>query len=380
MSPTKPRWHYSFTQTIFLCSILALSELTLAKQNNNSEFVSEGQTLSVEFLTKQQDVIWGFDFLSEQKILFTERSGKLKVLDLPTKEVTLVKGVPTVWSHGQGGLLDVRVLPPKRTQVFLTYSEPLSTDKATTSLATALFDKNKLHNVRTLLSSTAIGDEEIHFGSRIEFDDSGHVYFTIGDRNDRPKVQNLAFHNGKVLRLMQDGSVPKDNPFVKTNNAKPEIWSYGHRSPQGLARDPITNALWLAEMGPRGGDELNLILPGSNYGWPEVTYGREYWGPRIGVTEKPGTQQPVAHWVPSISPSGIAVYRGSKMPRWQGNIFLGCLSGTHLHRLVLVDNKVLKEESLLSNMNLRIRNVRAGLDGNLYFSTDDGQIGRIVSH
>jgi glucose/arabinose dehydrogenase len=187
----------------------------------------------------------------------------------------------------------------------------------------------------------------------------------------------LSSHQGKVLRIKEDGSIPKENPFFGNATSLPEIWSFGHRSPQGLAMRPGTEDLWLAEMGPRGGDEVNLIQKGENYGWPEATYGSEYYGPKIGQKSKAGMKEPIAYWVPSISPSALAFYSGEKFPHWKGNIFLANLSGSHIRRLVLKGNEVVKQEALLEDM-VRFRNLRTGPDGFLYLSTDDGLIGRLV--
>lgn len=341
-------------------------------------FESEGRKFRVQTLLKRDDVVWGFDFLSSAKIVFTERGGRIGVYELGAKSATDVKGAPKVWEHGQGGLLDVRVHPTDKTKLYLTYSEP-SGRGATTTLASANLRGNELKDFKILLSTDAGNRNEIHFGSRIEFDGGGHVFFTVGDRNDRPRVQDLSHHNGKILRLNEDGSVPKDNPFVGRKGAKPEIWTLGHRSPQGLVRQPATGDLWMAEMGPRGGDEVNLVKKGANYGWPVVTYGREYHGPKIGEgTSKPGMEDPVAFWVPSISPSAMTFYDGDKFPAWKGDAFLGNLSGEHLRRLVIDGGKVVKQEELLAGEGWRVRNVRPGPDGNLYLSTDDGWIARLV--
>ena len=199
----------------------------------------------------------------------------------------------------------------------------------------------------------------------------------VGDRDERQNAQKLTQHNGKVLRFNHDGSVPKDNPFVGKANALPEIFSYGHRNPQGLAIHPTTGEVWEAEMGPRGGDEINLIKPGANYGWPVVSYGREYSGPKIGEgTEKAGIENPIAYWVPSISPSNIAFYSGDALPKWKGNLFLGNLSGMHIRRLVVSGQKVVKQEEVLKGS--RFRNLRSGPDGFLYYSTDEGKICRLA--
>lgn len=340
-------------------------------------FESEGQKFKVEILHQAGGVVWGFDFLNPTRMIFTERTGALKTLDITSKKTTEIKGAPKVWVEGQGGLLDVRVHPKDADRIYLTYSEAVS-DGGTTAFASAKLSDQELKEFKKILSAHAANDNEIHFGSRIEFDGAGHVFVTVGDRNERKLAQDLGYHNGKVLRFHEDGTVPKDNPFVGKKDAKPEIWSLGHRSPQGLVKNPLSNELWLAEMGPRGGDEINLIQPGLNYGWPDVTFGKEYWGPKIGVSEKKGFEQPVVHWVPSISPSGITIYQGDRFPKWKGNLFVGNLSGMHLRRLSMNGRKVENQEVLLADLGLRIRNVRPGKDGLLYFSTDDGRIARLT--
>ena len=201
---------------------------------------------------------------------------------------------------------------------------------------------------------------------------------TMGDRGERKAAQKLNVHNGKILRLNLDGTPPLDNPFVKTKGALPEIWSYGHRNPQGIDFDPISKQIYSCEFGPRGGDELNLIKKSKNYGWPVITYGKEYWGPSIGDTHKKGMEQPVSYWVPSISPSGMVFYTGDKIPEWKNNLFLANLGSTHLRRLVLKENKVVMQEVLFDKMDKRIRQVRNGKDGYLYFSTDNGAIYKVI--
>lgn len=341
-------------------------------------YISKEAKFKFEVLQQQNDVIWGFDFLSSDQIIFTERAGALRILDLKTKKITDIQGVPKVWAKGQGGLLDVRVHPKKKNLIFITYSELVENNKATTAFATAILNKNQLTQFKKVFSAEKPTDEEIHFGSRIEFDGRGHVFISVGDRNTRPNVQSLAFDTGKLHRFKEDGSIPKDNPFSQDKNAKASIWSLGHRSPQGLTRHPETGEIYLVEMGPRGGDEVNLIKRGANYGWPDVTYGREYYGPRIGVTEKAGTEQPLTYCVPSISPSGATFYSGSSFTNWKNNLFLGTLSGQHLRRVVLDKGKIVFQEELLADQSLRIRNVRTGPDGSLYLSTDDGKIARLV--
>lgn len=362
-----------------VAAIIAVS--VSAFRSLGSAHESEGQPFSIEIVTQQQDAIWGFDFLPDGRIAFTERDGQLRILDPKTKAVQTVQGTPAVARDGQGGLLDVRVHPAfdKNGWVYLTYSERAD-DKMTTALGRGRLEGAELKDFRKLFDAWEPNGNNIHFGSRIEFDGAGRLFISVGDRNERHKAQDLHYHNGKILRLNEDGSIPADNPFASNPDARPEIWSYGHRNPQGLVKHPFTGELWESEFGPRGGDEINLIRPGANYGWPVITYGREYWGPKIGEgTEKPGMEQPVAYYVPSISPSGIAFYFGDAFPKWKGNLFVATLSGQHLRRLVIGSGgQVVKQEELLNDFGANIRNVRAGPEGFLYFSTDDGKIARLV--
>jgi aldose sugar dehydrogenase len=343
------------------------------------DFKSSGMNLTVETLTTQSDVIWGFDFVDSSQIIFTLRSGDIKIITLGNKKVYKVSGAPTVWNRGQGGMLDIRVHPKDNRKIFFTYSEPAANDTATTVLATADIDnKTSLKNVKKIFSADSPNNNSIHFGSRIEFDDQDHLFVSVGDRNDRPSVQSTKTAIGKILRLNFDGSIPSDNPFAKVEGARKDIWSLGHRSPQGLSWHPAKKQLWEAEMGPQGGDEINLIKKGENYGWPVVTFGREYSGEKLGEgSEKAGMQAPVTYWVPSISPSGIAFYLADKLPQWKESLFVGCLSGSHLRRLTIEGDKVVAQEELLKDLNLRFRSMRTGPDGWFYFSTDQGHLMRI---
>lgn len=340
---------------------------------------SGDQAYTVESLMKQQDVIFGFDFLPDGDILFTERSGFLKRLNPRTGRVSLIEGTPAVASGGQGGLLDIRLAPDFATSpwVYLTWSEPVSAGKKTTAWGRGRLEGNRLQDFRRLFSAVEASQSDIHFGSRIEFDGDNHLFVSVGERNERDKAQDLAVHNGKILRFNRDGTVPADNPFVNRTGARPEIWSLGHRNPQGLAFDGHT--LWSSEFGPRGGDEINRIQSGLNYGWPVITYGREYYGPGIGEgNAKPGLEQPAAYYVPSISPSGIGFYSGRPFPAWQGNLFVASLSGRHLRRLVLQDGAVVRQAVLLADKGWALRQVRTGPEGYLYVSTDDGRIARLI--
>lgn len=342
-------------------------------------YESEGQKFTVEDLLTREDVIWGFDFLPEGQIVFTERSGKMFLFQPSDKKLVELSGLPKVYAAGQGGLLDVRVAPDfkKTSQIFFTYAEPAEKGKSTTAVGVAELKNNQLSNIKKIFTANYATDEDYHYGSRIEFDEKGNLFVTIGERGQRLKVLDLGNHMGKLIHIKRDGSAVEGNPFIGTKGALPEIYTKGHRSPQGLTKNPATGELWLGEMGPRGGDELNLIKPGLNYGWSEVTKGREYYGPRIGELKKAGVEEPVAYWVPSISPSGMTYYAADKFPKWKNNIFMGTLSGTHLHRVVIENNKVTKQEELLGDLDYRFRNVRTGPDGLLYFSTDEGKISRL---
>lgn len=288
-----------------------------------------------------------------------------------------VIGLPKIYSAGQAGLLDVRVHPDfnKNNIIYFSFSEPVGKDESTTASVMAVLKDHVLTGYKTIFVGNGPSHNDIHYGSCIEFDLIGHLFLTMGDRDERNKAQDFSRHQGKILRLNMDGSIPQDNPWSKSPDKRPEVWSYGHRNPQGLARHPVTGKLWEAEMGPRGGDEINLIRPSKNYGWPVITYGREYYGPKSGETSRPSMEQPLIFWVPSISPSAIVFYSGYKIPEWKNNLFVATLFGTHLRRLIIDGYKIIKQDELFSELEYRWRNIRNGPDGYLYFSTDEGKLG-----
>lgn len=365
---------------MILAPVLGLPLCANAVEANKPKvFDSEKGKLQWEELTRRDEVIWGFDFLPTGEVLLTERDGSLLQFDPATSKIHNIKNVPKVFSQGQGGLLDVRVHPEfaKNSWILMTYSEPVGKG-ATTSVARAKLVGNELKEVKKIFQAKAISDEDIHFGSRIEFESPKVMFVTIGERNDRHKAQALDNHHGKILRIDMNGKALPDNPFVNQAGALPEIWSYGHRNPQGLIMDTASGKLWSAEFGPRGGDELNLVQKGKNYGWPMYTYGREYWGPKIGEEKsKDGFEEPVLHWTPSISPSGLALMTSDKMAMWKGDLIFANLGGTHLRRVRFVEGKPPEQEVLLRDMRMRFRHARQGPDGFLYVSTDDGTFARI---
>lgn len=342
---------------------------------------SEGMAYQVELVAEGFSIPWGMSFINNGLLLVTERPGSLKQLNITNGEITSVSGVAKVAANGQGGLLDIQTSPDYATDrwLYFTYSKAQASG-ATTTLARARLENNQLVDWQDLLITASASNSGQHFGSRIAFDYKGHVFFGVGDRGERDNSQNLQNHAGTIVRLKLDGTVPKDNPFTGQNNALPEIWSYGHRNPQGLAFDSMRNRLWEIEHGPRGGDEINIIEAGKNYGWPVISYGKEYWGPfDVGDEEKAGMEQPFKYYVPSIAPGSLIVYRGEAFPKWRGDLFAGALVLTHLNRIKLdASGKELNEERLLTELEERIRSLAISEQGFIYLGTDSGKILRIV--
>ena len=319
---------------------------------------------------------WSLAFLPDGRMLVTEKAGRLRVANQGRLEPQPVSGLPQVTVHGQGGLHDVALHPEfrKNQLVYLAYAARAS-DGVGTELARGRLVGHRLENVEVVFRQSPKGRGGQHFGGRIVFDRDGFVYLTLGDRGERERAQRPDDHAGSVIRLYDDGRVPKDNPFAGRAGWKPEKWTLGNRNMQGAALHPQTGVLWTHEHGPQGGDEVNVMRAGVNYGWPVVTYGRNYGlGTRIGEgAEKPGMQQPVHYWVPSIAPSGMAFYLGERFPRWKGDLFVGALRDQMLVRLRLDGEKVVHEERLLKGALGRIRDVRGGPDGFIYLLTDDAE-------
>jgi glucose/arabinose dehydrogenase len=318
---------------------------------------------------------WAFEFLPDGRILLTERSGNLRIVGPDGKPSAPLRGVPKVLFEGQGGLLDVALDPGFETNrtIYWTFSEPRRGGSGT-ALAKGTLGESAVENVKVIFRQMPTFDSNGHFGSRIVFAPDGKLMLALGDRQSaraRVQAQDLGSHFGKVIRINPDGSVPQDNPFVGRSDAKPEIWSYGHRNEQAAALDPA-GRLWTVEHGPRGGDELNRPEPGRNYGWPVITYGIEYFGFRIGdgITAKEGLEQPVYYWDPVIAPSGLLFYDGDLFPQWKGDAFIGGLGSMKLVRLKLENDRVVGEEWLLRDQAKRIRDVKQGPDGALYVVAD----------
>jgi aldose sugar dehydrogenase len=330
---------------------------------------------------------WGLAFLPDGRLLVTERPGRMRLIGKDGRLSPPLKGVPTVFTSRQGGLLDVALGHDFASSrlVYFSFAEPRAGGTNGTSVARAKLvaeeDGARLDDVKVVFRQEPATTGGMHFGSRLVFARDGNLFVTLGERFQRDKAQDLGNHYGKVVRIRPDGSVPPDNPFTNKAGAQPELWSYGHRNPQAAALNPGSGKLWVVEHGARGGDEVNIPQAGKNYGWPVITYGRDYTFLKIGEgTAKAGMEQPVYYWDPSIAPSGMAFYTGNLFPEWKGNLFVGALAGRALHRLVLVGERVVGEEQLLGDLGERIRDVRNGPDGALWLLTDssEGRVLRVV--
>ena len=319
---------------------------------------------------------WSVAFLPDGRMLVTEKAGRLRVVKGGKLEARPVQGLPQVTEHGQGGLHDVVLHPQFASNqlVYLAYAAR-GKDGVGTELARGRLVDDRLENVQVLFRQSPKGTSGNHFGGRIVFDRAGYVYLTLGDRGEKERAQKPGDHAGSVIRLHDDGRVPADNPFVGKPGWKPEKLDLGHRNQQGAALHPQTGMLWTHEHGPQGGDEINVIRPGRNYGWPVITYGVNYvTGTKIGEgTHKAGMEQPLHYWVPSIAPSGMAFYTGDRFPRWRGDLFVGALKDRMLVRLRLDGEKVVREERMLKGALGRIRDVRAAPDGYLYLLNDESR-------
>jgi len=329
---------------------------------------------------------WGITALPDGRLLITEKEGTMRIASTAGVLSAPITGLPTVNSAGQGGLLGLTIDPQfeQNRMVYWCFA-----DRSTGTNLTAVgkgklsADEKRIEGATTIYRATPAHNSDLHYGGRILFDRTGNLIVTTGERSDlatRPLAQSLTAALGKVLRLTRDGQPALGNPFAGRADARPEIYSYGHRNVQSLAIHPETGDIWEGEMGPRGGDEINRIQPGKNYGWPIITYGIEYSGEKIGeaLTQKDGLEQPVYYWDPVISPSGMTFYHGDAMPEWKNNLFIGCLSGSHIDRLVIKDNKVVGEERLLAGEGQRFRDITQGKDGALYAVTDEGRLYRVA--
>ena len=361
----------------------ALMPLALAMSGASALAAESYQSGSISVVTVSEGLEqpWGLAFLPDGRMLVTEKEGRLRLAGPDGSLSEPLAGVPEVYNNGQGGLLDVALDPDFAANqlVYLSFSEP-GGEGGGTAVARGKLGAERLDNVEVIWRQQPKLDSGHHFGSRLVFLKDGTLIVTLGDRNQRQYIPDMKAQIGKLVRINRDGSIPKDNPFVGNADYSPDIYSLGHRNVQGATLHPDTGALWTVEHGARGGDEINIPQPGKNYGWPVISYGREYSGERIGEsTSKPGLEQPVYYWDPSIAPSGMTFYTGDKFPAWKGSLFVGAVKFQLLARLEVDGNRIVKEERLLEGMGDRIRDVVQGPDGYLYLLTDedDGRILRL---
>lgn len=360
----------------FLLAALLTIPLSLgacAQEALPSIIPSEKETFKINILAENLDHPWGLAFLPRGDFLVTERSGKLWKIG-KSGEKTQIIGLPEVSAEGQGGLFDVALSPDfaRSRRVYLSYAGVDQNDKRNTEVAYATLNENRLDNLKVIFRAEPKTDGNNHYGGRLLFGPDGLLYITLGERFDeRDQAQNTTDNLGTLVRVAPDGQLPGDNPYPHG------IYTYGHRNVQGIALRPGTNDIWTHEHGPRGGDEINILKKGANYGWPLVSYGNHYWGTSIpDESSNPDLTPPLHHWTPSIAPSGMMFYTGSKFKNWKGNLFVGALVGEHLRRIELAGDKVVHEEEILKGF-ARIRDVRMGPDGFIYLLTDEEE-GRLL--
>lgn len=340
------------------------------------------QQTSVDILIKQLNQPWSLAFLPEEEgILITEKMGHLRLWTPRSGLSAPISGVPDVYTSGQGGLFDVAIDPDfvRNHRVYLSYAEADQAGNAGTVVGYGILNKNNLHHFKVIFRQEPKLSTGYHFGGRLVFDQKGHLYISLGENNQRPAAQSLDHLQGKIVRINADGSIPADNPWAKSTS-RPEIWAYGIRNPQGLALNPWSNELWETEHGPRGGDEINVIQAGKNYGWPLATFGKDYSG--LPISEAVGThingaEPPIYYWQKSPAISGMAFYQHARFPQWRHSLFIGALAQKMLIRLTLNQHQITQEEWLLTDLNERIRDVRVGPDGYVYVLTDERQ-GKLI--
>lgn len=348
------------------------------------DFPSELGIVRVTTVADGLEHPWAVAVLPSGRMLVTERPGRMRIVTADGAVSVPLQGVPAVYASGQGGMLDVvywKPTPDSLHNIYFSYAEPGSNGTAGTTVARARLNGNALRDVEVIFRQNKVFQSNVHFGGRLVPTPTGHLFVTLGERGERIAAQDRSRLQGVIVRILPDGGIPPDNPFVGIEGMRPEIWSYGHRNPQGATLHWYYRTLWAQEHGPLGGDEVNIPQAGRNYGWPIITYGLGYDGnpiPESEGTHKPGMQQPRHYWVPtSIAPSGLAFYHANRFPAWRGNLFLGALAGRKLVRLKTNGYSIVHEEALITGLNARIRDVRQGRDGYLYLLTDSSN-GRVL--
>ncbi len=348
--------------------------------------VTTKTALSITAINSSLKQPWAICALPDGRFLVTEKSGVIQIINTDGTAAQKITGLPAVVNEGQGGLLDVNIDPQfsSNSMIFWSFSHQTPEGNVLAIAKGKLMVKEgKLENIQVIYQATPAFKGTLHYGSRIVFDQKGNLFVSAGERSakeTRVKAQDLSTSLGKILHITKDGKPVANGPFANTPNAKPEIYAYGLRNPQGLAWNPQTGDLWEAEFGPKGGDEINIIKPGKNYGWPVITYGREYSGEKVGdgIQQKEGMEQPIYYWDPSISPSGITFYNSNYISEWKNNLFLGGLGSTQITRLVIKNNKVTGEERLFKDLGERFRALTVGKDGAIYTVTDGGKLYKVT--
>ena len=372
-----------FSKIFLLFLVSSLTKASDIQNWDDSVEKTKKETFRVETFIDGFDIPWGMVFLPNQNLIVSDRNGSLWLVDYKEKSKTKISGVPNVRYKGQGGLLDVEIHPEfiNNNYIYIGFTDYLNSKKnrTFTSIIRARLKNISLTDQKIIYKAddTFYDNSTIHYGTRIVFDDKGFLYFSIGDRGKRNQAQLLEYPNGKIHRLNADGSIPSDNPFFENNNAIKSIWTYGNRNPQGLAMHPASSILFETEHGPRGGDELNILSSGKNYGWPEITYGKNYSGTTITkYTHKEGMEQPVIHWTPSIAVCGIDFYDGELFNNWKNNLLVSSLKFERLYRLEIDDDDKVIDQEIIYEAGSRIRDVQTGPEGFIYIALEDP--GRIV--
>ncbi|MEL6812757.1 MAG: PQQ-dependent sugar dehydrogenase [Bacteroidota bacterium] len=366
---------------IILCFVTFFWSCAQNQKNEDVALQSEkGQNYSLETVVEDLVNPWGMTWLPDGSMLITEKSGEL--IHFKNGNKTTIQNVPDIYVRGQGGFLDIELHPkyPENGWIYMTHSSNEGEGQGgNTKLIRAQLDGNQLTRIEDLYKASPNSRRGQHFGSRIEFDNEGFLYFSVGDRGNRDvNPQDITRDNGKIYRLNDDGSVPTDNPFVNDPNAKHAIFSYGHRNPQGMAIHPRTGEIWIHEHGPKGGDEINIVKKGANFGWPVISYGINYSGTKFTEeTVRPGMEQPVYYWTPSIAPCGMDFITGGKYPDWEGHLLVGSLKFNYVELVRLNGNKVVGREKIAEDVG-RVRNVKMGPDGYIYIALEGQGIVRLI--
>lgn len=360
--------------------VLVLMLVGYAQQKSPVVKTATGN-ITLDTIATDITIPFGMEFLPDGRMLVSDRAdGKIWLINPETKSKTSLKNLPAVFDENQAGMMDIVCHPDygKNGWIYFSYSDKKDGLNGTV-VERAKLKGNELVSREIIFRTHPFFKNGAHYGGRLLLK-NGYLFITIGERYAlKDSAQLLGNDLGKIIRIKDDGTIPADNPFVNTPGARPEIWSYGHRNPQGITFHPQTGDLWESEHGPKGGDEINIIEPGKNYGWPVISYGIDYSGAPIGtgITEKAGLEQPLKYYKPSIGPSGMLFYTGDKIPAWKGNLFIGALALTHLNRLVIKDNKVVQEERIFEEKKWRVRSLKQGPDGYLYIGVDGGMVMRI---